>query len=160
MTTHECPRCHQMLPSIQAVNYHLIGEERCYTDGEEIAARLHSRIDTLKGQVEFLLIRYPGTRGDDAMLAGWHRVFFQHTHYYDQSDQSFHEKQGVRLKDVRFTVKEGSLSRLRRFIQRDDKRLCHNEDGSFIRQHECLLPSRQVQLVRSIEQDESRKQWR
>ena len=160
MTLHECPRCHRMLPSHQAASYHLIGAERCYTDGEEIADRLHSRIDTLKGQVEFLLIRYPGTRGDDAMLTGWHQVFFQHTHYYDVATQAFHEKQGARLKDIKYKVKEGSLSRLRRFIQREDKLTYHNEDGSFRQQHLCLLASRQVQLVRAIEQDESRKQWR
>ena len=41
-----------------------------------------------------------------------------------------------------------------------DKTTYHNEDGSFRVQHECLLPSRQVQLIRSIEQQESRKAWR
>ena len=29
-----------MLNSMQAVRYHLIGEERCYTDGTQIAERL------------------------------------------------------------------------------------------------------------------------
>ncbi len=160
MTLYECPRCHKMLGSLQAVNYHLIGEESCYTDGVEIAERIHSKIDTLKGQVEFILYRYPGSRGDDSMLAGWHQVFFQHTHYYYMHDQAFHEKQGIMLKDMKYRVKEGSLSRLRRFIQRTDKTTYHNEDGSFRVQHECLLPSRQVQLIRSIEQQESRKAWR
>ena len=94
------------------------------------------------------------------MLTGWHQVFFQHTHYYDTQDQAFHEKQGVKLKEVKYRVKEGSLSRLRRFIQRADKTAYHNADGSFIGQHVCLLASRQVQLVRSIEQQESRRAWR
>lgn len=148
-----------MLSSMQAVRYHLIGEERCYTDGTQIAERLKSRIDTLRGQVEFLLYRYPGSRGDDAMLTGWHQVFFQHTHYYDASTQAFHEKQGLALREVKFRVKEGSLSRLRRFIQRQDRLAYHNEDGSFRAQHECLLASKQVQLIREIESQESRKEW-
>ncbi len=161
---HECPRCHDSLNSQNAVNLHMLGEEGCYKDGERIADTIRERIDTLKGQVHYLLILKPSTAGDDNFLEGYFNVLIAHTHYYDPQLQAFREKQGIPLSKLKFKVKSGSLSRLRRYIQEEDRQLYHKREGNgysdeWKAQHDCTLPSRQTELRKSIEADISRKEW-
>ena len=162
---HECPRCHEMLNSHNAIELHMLGEEGCYKGGEKIADKIRERISTLKGQVHYLLIQEPSTAGDDNYLEGFYNLLIAHTHYYDPKEKAFREKQGIPLAKLKYKVKAGSLSRLRRYIQEEDRELCHkkNPDGTYSEEwkipHDCTLASRQVELRRSQEASASRKEW-
>ena len=61
--------------------------------------------------------------------------------------------------NVNFKVKQASLGRLRRFTQRSDRTMYHDGNGNVTIAHECLLPSSQMSLIRSIEAEESRWAW-
>lgn len=160
MTIYICPRCHAELHSRNALEWHALQVEGCYPSTfDSVADTLRSRIDTLRGKVEFLLFTQPSTRGSDNFLAGWYSVIFAKTHYYDAASQSFVSKRSVPLSELRYQVKEGSLSRLRRFCQRYDRETYHDADGATIIPHLCILPSAQLQLRRGLEAEESRRLW-
>jgi hypothetical protein len=162
---HTCPRCNEILNSKNAIAWHAIQEERCYPSSfDRIADKVQSRIDSLQGQVDFLLYIKPETRSSDDWLEKWHQVFFQHTHYYDHATQAFIEKKGIPAQSVKFKVKQASLGRLRRYTQREDLVKYHawtsrtNPERILI-PHECMRASRQIQLIRSIEAAESTREW-
>lgn len=160
MTQHECPRCRATLATKNALTFHALQEEHCYPSSfDRIADKIASRIETLQGQVDFLLYAIPPTRGDNEFLAKWHAVIFQHTHYYDTATQAFHEKHGAELKTLSHHVKQASLERLKRFTQRADRDAYHFEDGASKSVHNCTLPSRQVDLRHMIEAEESKYLW-
>ena len=156
----QCPKCRAWLHTENALAFHAIQVERCFPSSfDSIADKVHSRIETLQGQVEFLLRLQPETRGSDDWLEKWHQVIFQRTHYYDYATKQFIEKHGVKAENVKFKVKQASLGRLRRFTQRSDRTLYHDGNGNVTIAHECLLPSAQMSLIRSIEAEESRWAW-
>ena len=160
MIQHECPRCHAMLNTKNALAFHALQDEHCYpTSFDAIADKILSRIESLQGQVDFLLIAIPSTRGDNEFLAKWHAVIFQHTHYYDAAQQAFHEKQGAELRTLAHHIKQASLERLKRFTQSNDRHAWHMSNGSAKYAHACVLPSRQVDLRHMIEAEESRFIW-
>ena len=155
----QCPRCKNFLNSRNAYDLHLLSIEGCYTSNTSIVEKITERINTLRGQVHYLLCIQPGTRGDDTILEGWHKVYFQHTHYYEPATQGFHERKDIPISQLHMKVKGGSLSRLRRFVQMEDRELYHDEEGRPIMEHDCILPSGQVQLRRQIEAQLSRALW-
>ena len=151
----KCPRCNEWLNSKNALALHMLGQERCYQEGTDIADKLRNDITKLRGAVEYILYREPGTRGgDDKQLLDWYRVFFLHTKFYDPKTQSFHWKGDgtVKVSEDRFEVKEDTLARRRREIQHDDEALYHHP----LVPHECLLGGGQAQIRRVVQEQEHR----
>lgn len=165
MTSIQCPRCNSWLHSKNSLAFHAIQDERCFPSSfDSIADKVRSRIETLQGQVDFLLYLRPETRSSDDWLEKWHQVIWQKTHTYNYDTRLFSEKHGIKGENVKFKVKQASLGRLRRFTQREDLLLYHDylsqsDPERILIPHECLRASRQVQLIRSIEAEESRLEW-
>jgi hypothetical protein len=135
-----------------------LAEHQVYRDYSQIALTIQQRMGILKIQVLMLLYHHPGTRGDDELLRHWHEVDFQHISVYDPETKTFRQKEERTHERIVRSVKGESLGRLRRYVQRDDRLMYHDHDdpGIVLIPHDCCLPSRQVQLRREVEQQESR----
>jgi hypothetical protein len=149
----------------------MLQDEICYPDpiNESILDMVKGRITDKTGQVHFLLLKEPGTKGDNELLAGWYHVFFQHTHTYDPNTQSFIEKQGIKLSQMKYRVRQATLERIKRKLQEEDGLLYHKKmkdekDRTVILEewlypHTCLRASSQHQLQSRVEYEISRKGW-
>lgn len=137
---------------------------------DEIRAWIHERAGTLKANVHYLLIKIPGTRGDDELLSSWYRVIFTKQEIYDYDIHAFRSAPITPSQIVK-SVKTESIGRLRRYLQEEDKQLYHRHheewnaakgkmdtiyETAWLTEHACVLPSYQLQLRHSLEASESR----
>ena len=159
-----CPRCGEECASKNVLALHALGQHRCYREGTDIALKLRNNITRLRGAVEYILYREPGTRGgDDVQLEHWYNVFFTHREFYDSATQSFRPVQdpSVRVAQAHFITKQDTLARRRREVQREDLLLFHDREHPEIAvvPHECLLGGPQAQLRREVQEIEHRSYY-
>ena len=164
-----CERCGEVCQNQNVYVLHQLGVERCFKEGQPIAERLHRSIETTKGQVHFLLLSKPATRGKYQILYGYHRCIFQGTHYFDHHTNSFVPKQSIYLSKAKYVVDEQTLGRRARELQEEDRKIYHKKlmlaDGTieylaeWKQPHECILPSAQTMLKREILQEATRNYY-
>lgn len=155
-----CNRCHEELPNNNVYYLHLIGDERCYKDGSEIAAKLNYDIQTRLGEVEYIMRRFPETQHvtQDILLEDWHAVIFQKRKIYNYTTHQFEEIRGGH-KPAAHIIKQDNLGRAKRKIKETDKKWYHNSDGSIKQEHECVLGSGQSQILSKVLEQEHRRTY-
>jgi hypothetical protein len=160
---HPCSLCPLSFPSVGKLTLHQLAIHRVYRDYSAMSDTIRNRISQLRVQVTLLLYEYPGTRGDDEILRAYFNVHVLGTHRYVSATKTFQQIPEGELthKGIVQSVKTESLGRIRRFIQKDDREMYHDhsDPSLIVTPHDCCLPSRQVQLRRDIEQQESRRIW-
>lgn len=170
----QCPKCNAFLKSKNALAFHMLQDEQCYpSSNDSIADRVKENLEKKEGQVHFLLLKEPSTRGSNMFLYGWYNVIFAKTHIYEAGQFKPTAKAAIKLAELNFQTRPDTLSRAKRNLQLEDKKLYHkkreytNEKGKVVIdylddwevKHECILTSSQTQLKHEIEEQAYRDNY-
>ncbi len=158
-----CPYCRKEFKSAKEYERHLLFEHDAFSDDEKVIERTMEHLNTVMDRVRFLLLRYKNTRSPHnwTLYLEYARKFSpNHLLVWDSTTKryTFNPKEGLTEEQIKMLFDElDSVSRARRKLQEEDRKLYHNgdrdayytEDGT----HHCILPTEeQVKEAKLVEQ--------
>lgn len=122
MAQHPCSDCPEILKSEKAYNYHRLMQHDVYSNNSSLFDAAEKSLMEETERAEYILRRFPETRGDDNVFVERHKQAFEKTRVYNQDTQTWQDRNPIGSPFISHEKREYDMIRARQLIQERAKK--------------------------------------